>query len=359
MATVVESSDETAKSHLEVTDTVEPEIAFPEDMYNMAIVVLIRDVAALSDIKEKETIRTRRVRLFNTLLPLLCLVYVQCYMMAKIQEFVVNQQVKEIRHDYGIFEATMYNDKKINACGHARGVGELIHEKFSTISAEDQANICRIPLSQPWFLATILGLWTITILYELRGAIDIIHALLFRVETSSSWADCLIPDEEAVKMGIERLPFSMKVILLVVFIPWLSISVVLWWIGARWLLATNNFNDLIMNAIALEFVIVLKEMAYKSFMPKSSKVDLSNTIIKPSVPLGKLNSVEASKSLILGIYSLLVVFAYMGLPPPVRLNGLQQVLPDYKWDVHEICDQWVKWHFCVGRDCPEDFKFEM
>jgi len=46
-----------------------------------------------------------------------------------------------------------------------------------------------------------------------------------------------------------------------VLVPRTIITCLLLWLGCRWLLATNNFADLVLNAVALEFILSTKTMS--------------------------------------------------------------------------------------------------
>jgi len=49
-----------------------------------------------------------------------------------------------------------------------------------------------------------------------------------------------------------------RTMMFLVLLPRLLMSGVLLWLGCRWLLATPNFADLVLNAVALEFILTLK-----------------------------------------------------------------------------------------------------
>merc|ERR1712183_539978 len=116
---------------------------------------------------------------------------------------------------------------------------------------------------------------------------------------------------------ITQLQVYMQVLLvLVVFVPWVIITSFLWWVGSRWLVATNSFADLIMNSIALEFIVMFKDMLYASLMPVRSKLDLKSTKIKlPQRDSSeKMNLFEMNRTLILFFVTAVIVLGYMGIP---------------------------------------------
>merc|ERR1711957_911926 len=53
------------------------------------------------------------------------------------------------------------------------------------------------------------------------------------------------------------------------------------WVGSRWLLATNTFSDLILNAVALEFILLVKEMIYVAMAPQRYQTELEKTKMLP------------------------------------------------------------------------------
>merc|ERR550532_2620308 len=56
---------------------------------------------------------------------------------------------------------------------------------------------------------------------------------------------------------------------------------VLLWMGCRWLVATTDFNDLILNSVALVFILDLKDFLYMILVPERNKRDLQNTKVHP------------------------------------------------------------------------------
>merc|ERR1719214_500416 len=85
--------------------------------------------------------------------------------------------------------------------------------------------------------------------------------------------------EDQYTPGVPRLVklFSgVRCILYVVLIgPKIFIVVTLTVIGTVWLAATDSFQDLILNAIALEFVIGIDELLFNAMLPESIKVNIS------------------------------------------------------------------------------------
>merc|ERR1719401_2608255 len=70
-----------------------------------------------------------------------------------------------------------------------------------------------------------------------------------------------------------------------IFVPKIIIAVYLWLLGARWLIATTSFQDLLLNAVALAFITELDELVYQALVPDDIHVLVqSYKIAKPSLP---------------------------------------------------------------------------
>merc|ERR1719352_770167 len=77
------------------------------------------------------------------------------------------------------------------------------------------------------------------------------------------------------------LTVAMKVALLgFVQCPRIIMNSFLLWLGARWLTATLGFGDLLLNALALEFILNLAGLLYQAMVPHNGKVMTQRTYIK-------------------------------------------------------------------------------
>merc|ERR1712217_450931 len=53
-----------------------------------------------------------------------------------------------------------------------------------------------------------------------------------------------------------------------ILVPKVVIAIYLWWLGARWLVATTSFQELLLNAVALAFITELDELIYLAMVPE-------------------------------------------------------------------------------------------
>eukprot|EP00929_Paragymnodinium_shiwhaense_P011391 TRINITY_DN11702_c0_g1_i1.p1 TRINITY_DN11702_c0_g1~~TRINITY_DN11702_c0_g1_i1.p1 ORF type:complete len:399 (-),score=35.88 TRINITY_DN11702_c0_g1_i1:239-1435(-) len=323
-----------------------------EDMYGMIVCSLVRDLYFVE--AKLGTPSSRFARVATTLLLLLTCISLQVYLLTQVKSFVTARAVHDIRDAYDLFEKTMYSEYEFSVNGKHRGVGEIRSAahfyNISVLTEKQQAKICRIPLSQPLFFFNVLFIWTLTCLIEFRQCASLFQSMIFRMKSTSSMAYALKAFEEQGTDHIMGLTRSVKgVILFLVIIPRMFITSILLWLGCRWLLATDKFSDLILNAVALEFVLVLKELVFRALVPARNKYDLGRTLVhEPRQEQTHLAALVAT--CLWGIVGAVWVVLYMGVPRV--LEGFQQVLPGYKWDVHDICTAFLKWRYCVNPPCP-------
>jgi len=254
----------------------------------------------------------------------------------------------------------MYTQTYRSHNGKHRGVdGTFNRAAFATLQRHEQEAACQIPLSQPDFFFIVLCIWSLTCMSEMRKSVNLFQSLIMNTENCQSMGDSLTTSEEG-ELLIARLTINLKVLIMaLVIIPRVSITCYLLWLGCRWLLATTDFGDLILNAVALEFILMLKDLLFSSLVTLRNKLDLGRTKVMPRFAKEGATITAFTRTIIYGVMSVLWVVIYMGLPPGYlpafvshHFHGLQTVLPDYKWDVHDVCVDWIKWRYCVNEPCP-------
>jgi len=129
---------------------------------------------------------------------------------------------------------------------------------------------------------------------------------------------------------IHQLTLKVKAVFcLIIFVPRTIINGYLLWLGCRWLMATANFDNLVLNSVALAFILDLSQIFYAAMVPVRSKHDLS---VSRMLPLQDKSAVGYRQMLFVAFVngaSLLWTAFYMVY--------FQAVLPDYRWDVRKPC----------------------
>mmetsp|Transcript_65106 Transcript_65106/g.204032 ORF Transcript_65106/g.204032 Transcript_65106/m.204032 type:complete len:216 (-) Transcript_65106:45-692(-) len=166
------------------------------------------------------------------------------------------------------------NHAKLTRYGFQRGLPGFFDRERSPHVPEhiDKESICSVPLSRPSFSLCVLLVWTLTVAIDLRKILFYAELLLVRQETTSSIQGMLKhrQDRTVLLKGLTR--HFKAMLLLVIFVPRLAIDIALLWLGCRWLAATASFSDLLLNTVALEFIMLLKDVVYNAVVPKQKPV---------------------------------------------------------------------------------------
>lgn len=324
-----------------------PPIDLEGDTFGMSVCSLTRDSYFVA---RHGFTGARLVRLGMTLFLAVLTIIIQTWLLYKVKEFVCARAVHDIRIAYDKYELAVYGVENctLTVNGKHRGIPDRFppiadaRARLETLSLSDQDDICRIPLSQPYFFGLILVIWTLTCIYELRKSWRLELSIL-RLPTIVSMVDALGLDRDPRdEFGsvIKGMTICHKVgLTILTFVPRVCVCLYLLWIGCRWLLATNCFADLILNAVALEFILCIKETLYSSLMPYRNQFDLDNTKIDQYPRTMGSGTWNFTSSGLLLFVAIVWVVLYMG--------RWQQVLPGYNWDVHTVCEAYIKRRFEV------------
>jgi len=321
-------------------------VDMPADTFGMAMCSITRDGYFIS----RDGFSCKRgLRLCLSFFMVLVTIAIQVFLLIKVKQFVSAKAVHDIRIAYDQFELKIYGEENctLTANGKHRGIPDRMpylseaRERLDSMPEDDQSAACRIPFSQPYFFGTVLLIWTSRCVYELRNAYSL-QATMMYLRTTDDMAHALKhndheDDPEDVFIRGMTIPFKIG-LTLITFIPRVLITLYLLWVGCRWLLGTISFSDLILNAVALEFIMDIKEGLYNAYMPFRNQHDLDNTKIQPYPTHMPADSWSFVNTILWLFVAVLWVILYMGWPGH---QGFQQVLPGYNWDIHEICTQWV------------------
>jgi hypothetical protein len=289
-----------------------------EDIYGMCITSLVIDLQTLYKGTGSRAPNLRRGRILMTFSLLVAVIALQVWLLHCVKKFVSAVAVKDIRTVYARYETIM------------RPNGIFQEAEFHSLAEEDRDVICQIPFSQPYFFITILSVWTISILAEIKD-VWFMGRCTIGLPTSPGYTELTKKGEEG--QVIMQLPRRLKAfIFFFVLLPRVGIAMCLLYLGCRWLSATPNFSDLLLNAVALEFIAQLRVLMFDRLTPARGKRDLRHTKF-----LAMESDVPTLCNL-LGAYGwIILVFVFVLL----YVYQLQQVLPDYHWDVQPVCSAYI------------------
>jgi len=339
-------------------------LAMPEDMYGFALTSLFRDLRMIS--LERGEPCLRRGRLIASQVFILLCIFTQAFLLMQTKLLVTSMHVHEIRELYDKFEWHMYGEKEehtwLTVNGKHRGYHKFFKpENFDTLEDDVKGNICLISLSRPYFFMIILTIWSLTCLGEAKACCDQAWSIfctpavsnmkysLLGLPTYAGPAALKLKDRlpQALQERVENLSPNERLVvgmtkvvktyvLACIMLPRLLITLFLLWLGCRWLLATSGFEDVLLNAVALEFILVLKDLLYNTVLPERNKREVQNTSM---LPFGGDVKEKASCSKYFGsfaLFGLAVIWVYL------YTFYLQQVIPGYNWDVRGVCRKYVE-----------------
>jgi hypothetical protein len=203
-----------------------------------------------------------------------------------------------------------------------------ISPDISTMSPSDQGQICGLALSQAVFVRVILFLWMTNNIKELRDNYTKMSETMNLPELPEGLDKRLMvldtPGNEGKIVCLNR---ASKVGLLIcIFIPKFAISLILSSAGCVWLMAAENVGDLILNSLALAFVVQVDELIAQVFFPAFYLQDLANLAVAGQALEVQPEAVQATQLKSFCFSSMTLVSALVIVELAVRL---QPVIPGY------------------------------
>jgi len=319
---------------------------FDEDVYMMSVCVICRDWHKLS----KETPihgarnsvgRLPAVRIAYAAFLLFFTLGMQITLVWCTKVYVTPQQVAAIRDNYNSYEIHMYGGEKNTRMldtGKRRGLPEHFQPAlFETLDDDVKGDVCQIPFSQLKFLVFILLIWSVTCIAQISRCVRFMWNFLVMLPTVPSMMDAIVRPSKVqprARWTIVGLTVAAKLAMLFfIFLPWLGSTCFLCWLGCRWLAATNDFGNLLSNAMALEFILQFKSLMYFAVVSERTKRDVQCTRFAPPAQTEKASYFGYFNTLVWGAISVAWVYVY--------IFHLQRVLPEYQWDIHEPCTPFI------------------
>jgi len=323
-------SEAMLKQEEEIEHKAEP---LDEDLYGIGITSLLRDTRRLASSEGKYCLRISRLTATSMLL--VANMLLQAFLLAKFNTLVTQAAIHNMRVTYDGYQEAMYDPPlDITVNGFHRGRRENFKpERFQQLSASQKKLLCNCPLSQPGYLAAVLAIWTCTVVADLRKMCFLMELMFIRTPNVDSFRNMLSHKRDDGTMILEGLTRSIKfVIFSMMFLPRIVIDVVLLWLGCCWLVATANFSEVLVNAMALEFLLVLKDLFYTAAVPHRDKLETRQMLI----PTRRTD--EPSFAGYFGSFGWIIVVLIWVF---VYLSYLQVVLPDYRWDIGDVCHAYI------------------
>jgi hypothetical protein len=305
------------------------------NVYSAGIASVVQQISFEGEPKAK-----RFTRVAIALAVVVLAIGLQVFLVMKVKSLVCAKSVHAIRDIYSEYEDHMYSKTYLTVNGKNRGSGPefFLPENFDTLDEDFKADVCQFPLTQPDFLFAILFMWTLTICAELRRCCMWAYRFLIITATDrEDWVH-LTHAENAEKHGLEegqigltKLSMTIKVAIFLLFTVQGSTALFLLWVGCRWLMATPSFSDLILNGLALSFIVEIKDMLYEDLLPKLFQKETE--VIRVRTEDFKQTWGTLMIPVLWAVVAALWVVLYMFY--------FQAVLPDYRWDVKGPCFEFL------------------
>lgn len=304
----------------------------PANVYGFAMSMVIRDLIWL---RHGSRVRLERVaRITNSFLVIGGTITLQVFLLLAVSRLLCAKSLERIRSTYGEYEYMMYpNQTYITINGFHRGIaGYRQDDNFLKMSGEFASEVCEIPLSHSIYLGAVLLVWTFTCQVELRTIFETSYRLFYATPTVWSLDDVFAEDCEEHAHNVQGLTPGLKLsIALFVQIPRFVTLVALLWLGCRWLTSTLGLDDVLLNCLALEFMVLLKDVLYKVCISHRNQFETEQLFIRPFRDVNKASFCTFFDSQMYGILCFAFVWGYV--------YHWQEVLPDYRWDVHDLCEK--------------------
>lgn len=342
-------------------------LMFEEDTFSLTIGLLIRDMHFLSEQHRRAREKTLPANTAATLTRLgatswlLVLTFgIQLYLLYNVKHLVSAKAVHDMRILYDQYEIHMYGNNvsrmDVTPNGKHRGRPEYFEpSSFDTLPELVKDRACCIPLSQPAFFFAILFMWSVTCVGELMNIWRCFYCLLVQTQTVQDMADCGFGSDAPVENEAENLylrdihdgllmirgvTWRLKLIVAVCFfIPRVCFTLYILWLGCRYLCATADFAALILNALAFKFILNLKDIIYWGLAPARTRVHLKSLRMLPERYSVAPNHSHLRHVVLMTIIVAIWVWIYT--------KELQAVIPDYRWDVHNVCVDYLLIRYAV------------
>eukprot|EP00747_Dinoflagellata_sp_TGD_P203267 gnl/TRDRNA2_/TRDRNA2_76878_c0_seq1.p1 gnl/TRDRNA2_/TRDRNA2_76878_c0~~gnl/TRDRNA2_/TRDRNA2_76878_c0_seq1.p1 ORF type:complete len:422 (-),score=69.43 gnl/TRDRNA2_/TRDRNA2_76878_c0_seq1:18-1124(-) len=322
----------------ELRDAPKQNYDLPGDTWGCAIFVIIKDMHLVLGGKAS------KAHLLRFLFVMTCLIVnlaVQFAMVIWTNEYIVQFSVQQMQSQYEAYHASVFDTS-----------GVFHHAQWEAFDGRD--SICQAGMTKMFFLASILLLWSVRMLGELRLTAQLDHRIreLPNAPHDADPHDMMMEnhDEEVSTYEVICLTGSTRFVLrLFIIVPKLIIAAFLLYMGCRFLASTQSFADIIMNAMALEFIINIDELIFDCLMPEILYLKVSNMKFAP--PKIKLTPEQHENEIVRAytrsMFYILLLIAFVW----VYLNSLQQVIPGFKHDIGDHCSDYIESQMTTA--CPQ------
>eukprot|EP00931_Biecheleriopsis_adriatica_P087002 TRINITY_DN61528_c0_g1_i1.p1 TRINITY_DN61528_c0_g1~~TRINITY_DN61528_c0_g1_i1.p1 ORF type:complete len:387 (+),score=44.13 TRINITY_DN61528_c0_g1_i1:46-1206(+) len=307
--------------------------SFQPDAWGALMLVVIHDFPHLL----RGTIKCANVcRLAFTLVMSVLCGLIQVVLVRYIEYYVQDAQILEMQEHYKLFHASVFDRQRV-----------FQQHLWDATDDDYKSSLCQAGLAHPMFTGTLTLVWTLRMLQELRETWRMFrHARQLPDLPHDSFLHQMIRKKQDDDTGdivydiVCLDPIVRCFIYSVVIVPKAGIALFLLVAGTRWLAATESFEDLILNCLALEFVVNIDELSFIALWPESMLEELEQTRL--AVPRTVFTVADKNwtmvrdylRSSFAAVASLSWVCVY--------IFYMQDILPGYDGDLKRVCHQYFE-----------------
>lgn len=305
--------------------------AIPCDMWGVAIMTLTRD---LGDILIGSHCGKHLVRFLYSFSCAILNLGLQLLLLWYVYKFVVGASVWQIQGSYAQFHVEVFD----------------MNKKFNTTAWRDfdagaRDDLCSAVLNKPSFLGIVLFLWVGRMMGEFKTCVRLFENInaLATVPSEAFSYQCVV-EREGDHQIIGMKCGTRFCIHMLVVMPKFVICIILTVIGLQWLTATESYDGLILNALALGFIVDIDENILNFFLPARCTANLEKT--KFAYPSKGTLSEDKRLTEMVADYIRNIIYLLLSASIAVIYVGyLQQVLPSFEHDIDHHCGAWFENRF--------------
>mmetsp|Transcript_10072 Transcript_10072/g.23992 ORF Transcript_10072/g.23992 Transcript_10072/m.23992 type:complete len:393 (+) Transcript_10072:117-1295(+) len=298
------------------------EFDVPEDTYGAAIVAIIKEFSEVGTSSEAinivRCVFAMALLLLNLVLQFSCLYF--------IEHYVVAPSVHHVQMAYAMFHRRIFDDNGV-------------YQPDAWHKYENKAELCQIAMTNKTFYYTVILLWTVSCLQEFRTGQRLVVNISC-VPHAESGDQMFIEDDDSQKISVVAITRRVRWLLyLLVCAPKIGISFMLLRLGLRWLSATTSFEAMVMNAVAMTFVVQIDELLYHFALPAHYRKQVGETDIfieEEAVSVAHAEWWAYYRSSLYVLAAAVIVVLYAEI--------IQDILPSEVYEAANICHEYLNQH---------------
>jgi len=157
-------------------------------------------------------------------------------------------------------------------------------------------DVCEIGLSHPNYVALVMGVFFIGCMADFQSVIDL-YRTVRRMRHTGNMEDMIVVESGNIHLGgtlyVVAVTSCVRTLLVAVVALKFCIVVYVLMLGCKLLCASSCLPDVVLNALAVQFVLEIDRWFFEAFLPKEGKRTVRDTYLfecREKMTLGTSNS---------------------------------------------------------------------